>query len=234
MAQVDQLLKYQQEDSKLLKIEQEAAASEERKNFIQTKSFLNKASEKLDSLEAKALELKSILEKLNGQYKEISETLNDFENLDELVDGGADISFYKKNVLQLTERLKSIRQEINSLTKSIKDSDEEYQTLKKKVLSAQKQYPEYAEIYKKYKALKEEEMASVKAELEKLGKSIDSEIMARYQAKRSERIFPILCSVKGGRCSKCGTELSLVGKEKIESGSAYECDNCHRFLYKEQ
>jgi len=96
MAQVDQLLKYQQEDSKLLKIEQEAAVSEERKNFIQTKSFLNKASEKLDSLEAKALELKSILEKLNGQYKEISETLNDFENLDELVDGGADISFYKK------------------------------------------------------------------------------------------------------------------------------------------
>ena len=45
MAQ-EQLLKYQQEDSKLLKIEQEAAVSEERKNFIQTKSFLNKASEK--------------------------------------------------------------------------------------------------------------------------------------------------------------------------------------------
>jgi len=50
MAQVDQLLKYQQEDSKLLKIEQEAAVSEERKNFIQTKSFLNKASEKLANI----------------------------------------------------------------------------------------------------------------------------------------------------------------------------------------
>jgi len=234
MAQVDNLLKYQQEDSKLLKIEQETAASEERKNFIQTKAFLNKASDKLDSLEAKAVELGGLLEKLNGQYKEICETLNDFENLDELIDGGADISFYKKNVLQLTERLKSIRQEISSLTKSVKDADEEYQSLKKKVISAQKQYPEYAETYKKYKAGKEEEMKAVKAELEKLAKSIDPEIMARYQAKRSERIFPILCSVKGGRCSKCGTELSLIGKEKIETGAPYECDNCHRFLYKEQ
>lgn len=233
MSQVDNLLKYQQEDSKLLKIEQETAGSEERKNFVQTKAFLNKASEKLDSLEAKAVELSGILEKLNGQYKEIYETLNDFENLDELVDGGADISFYKKNVLQLTERLKSIRQEISSLTKSVKDADEEYQALKKKVIIAQKQYPEYAETYKKFKAGKEEEMLSVKKELEKLSKNIDADIMARYQAKRSERIFPILCAVKGGRCSKCGTELSLVGKEKIETGAACECDNCHRFLYKE-
>lgn len=233
MSQVDNLLKYQQEDSKLLKIEQETAGSEERKNFVQTKAFLNKASEKLDSLEAKAVELSGILEKLNGQYKEIYETLNDFENLDELVDGGADISFYKKNVLQLTERLKSIRQEISSLTKAVKDSDEEYQALKKKVIIAQKQYPEYAETYKKFKAGKEEEMLSVKKELEKLSKNIDADIMARYQAKRSERIFPILCAVKGGRCSKCGTELSLVGKEKIETGAACECDNCHRFLYKE-
>ncbi|MDE7214349.1 MAG: hypothetical protein K2N68_00740, partial [Clostridia bacterium] len=70
MAQVDNLLKYQQEDSKLLKIEQETAGSDERKNFVQTKAFLNKASEKLDALEAKALELGGILEKLNGQYKE--------------------------------------------------------------------------------------------------------------------------------------------------------------------
>ena len=170
MSQVDNLLKYQQEDSKLLKIEQETAGSEERKNFAQSKAFLNKASEKLDSLEAKAVELSGILEKLNGQYKEICETLNDFENLDELVDGGADISFYKKNVLQLTERLKSIRQEISSLTKSVKDADEEYQALKKKVIIAQKQYPEYAETYKKFKAGKEEEMLSVKKDLENFQK----------------------------------------------------------------
>lgn len=232
MAQVEQLLKYQQEDSKLLKIEQETAVSEERKNYIQTKMFLTKASEKLDNLEAKAKELASVLEQLNGQYGEIYETLSDFENVDELVDGGADVSFYKKNVFQLTERLKSIRAEVSSLSKAIKEADEEYQNLKKKVITAQKQYPEYTEAYKKFKAGKESEMNAVKAELLKLEKNIDAEIMKKYQVKRSERIFPILCEVKDGRCSKCGTELSLVGKEKIEAGTPTECDNCHRFLYK--
>lgn len=230
---VEKLLKYQQEDSKLLAIEKEAANSDERKNYTQAKNFLTKAPEKLTGLDAKARELTALLGELNKKYEEISETLNDFDNVDELVDGGADISFYKKNVLQITERLRSIKAEVAALSKSIKDADEEYQSMKKKTISVQKQYAEYSEIYKKYKESKLEEMNAVKKELAKLEKDIDPEVMRRYQIKRSERIFPILCAVKDGRCSKCGTELTLIGKEKISGGSVTECDNCHRFLYKE-
>ena len=233
MAQVEQLLKYQQKDSELLKIEAEASNSEERKNYVQAKNFLTKAPEKLEALEAKAVELTRLIDQLNKKYEEIAETLVDFENLDELVDGGADVSFYKKNVLQITERLKSIKAEVAALTKSVKDADEEYQTLKKKTIAVQKQYAEYAEVYKNYKAAKMAEMSAVQEELKKLAKGIDADVMSRYQSKRSERIFPILCSVKDGRCSKCGTELSLAGKEKISAGSVTECENCHRFLYKE-
>lgn len=233
MAQVEQLLKYQLKDSELLKIEAEAANSEERKNYVQAKNFLTKAPEKLDALEAKAVELTRLIDQLNKKHEEIAETLVDFENLDELVDGGADISFYKKNVLQITERLKSIKAEVAALTKSVKEADEEYQTLKKKTIAVQKQYAEYAEIYKNYKAAKMSEMAAVQEELKKLAKGIDPDVMSRYQSKRSERIFPILCAVKDGRCSKCGTELSLAGKEKIAAGNVTECENCHRFLYKD-
>lgn len=230
---VEKLLKYQQEDSKLLNIEREAANSDERKNYTQAKNFLTKAPEKLLSLDAKARELTALLGELNKKYAEISETLSDFDNIDEMIDGGADVSFYKKNVLQITERLRSIKAEVAALSKSIKDADEEYQSMKKKTISVQKQYAEYSEVYKKYKESKMEEMNAVKKELAKLEKDIDPEVMHKYQIKRSERIFPILCAVKDGRCSKCGTELTLIGKEKIAGGSVTECDNCHRFLYKE-
>jgi len=233
MSKIEQLLKYQQKDSELLKIEHEAANSEERKNFTQAKAFLTKAPEKLETLDAKAVELAAILEQLNKKYAEISETLGDFDNLEELVSGGADISFYRKNVVQITEKLKSIKAEVSALSKAVKDADEEYQAMKKKTISVQKQYAEYSEVYKKYKESKIGEMDLIKKELEKLEKGIDAEVMKRYQIKRSERIFPIICSVKDGRCSKCGTELSLSGKEKIAQGEAYECDNCHRFLYQE-
>lgn len=233
MAQIEQLLKYQSEDEKLLRLERETANSEERKNYSQAKAFLTKAPEKLEALDAKANELTRLLEQLNKQYAEIAETLQDFENLDELVDGGADVSFYKKNVLQITERLKSIKAEVASLTKAIKEADEEYQAMKKKTIAVQKQYAEYAETYKAYKESKLSGMNAIKRELEKIAAGLAPEVLQRYLSKRNERIFPILCAVNNGRCSKCGTELSLSAKERIESGQPTECDNCHRFLYKQ-
>lgn len=129
---------------------------------------MTKAPEKLEALDSKASELTRLLEQLNKQYADIAETLQDFENLDELVDGGADISFYKKNVLQITERLKSIKAEVAALTKAIKDADEEYSAMKKKTIAVQKQYAEYAETYKAYKESKLAEMDGIKRELEKL------------------------------------------------------------------
>ena len=233
MAQIEKLLKYQEEDSKLLQIEREAANSEEWKNYSQAKSFLTKAPDKLDAMDARARELQSLLTRLTEKYEEIAETIRDFEHIDELVEGGADISFYKKNVSQISDRLKSVRSEINALVKSVKEADEEYQALKKKTITVQKQYVDYQAAYQEYKKTKLAEMDEVKAELKKLSADISSEVMKRYEMKRSERIFPIICAVKNDRCSKCGMELSIIGKEKISGGEVTECENCHRILYKE-
>ena len=232
MTQVEKLLKYQETDEKLLKLERDLGNSEERKSFVQAKSFLTKAPEKLDALDAKAVELSALVAELNKKYQEIAETLSDFDHIDEIVDGGADISFYKKSVNQITEKLKSIKAEIASLTKAVKEAEEEYQQMKKKTIDMQKQYTESSESYKKLKESLQGEALSVKNELDALKKDIDPEVMKKYEIKRSERIFPILCAENGGRCSKCGSELSLAGKEKISSGSVVECDNCHRILYK--
>lgn len=233
MAQVQQLIKYQEVDSKLLEIEREAVNSEEWKNFSQAKSFLTKAPEKLEAMDAKAREMTEMLNSLISKYAEIEETLNDFEHLNELVDAGADLSFYKKNATSIAESIKSMKGEIASLKKSIKEADEAYQAFKKKTITVQKEYTEYSAAYQQYKKVKVAEMDGVKAELEKLEKELDPEVLKRYKTKRSERIFPIICSVNGDRCSKCGMELSILSKEKIAAGGISECDNCHRFLYKE-
>ena len=233
MSQIEKLLKYQEEDAKILKIERDTANSEEWKNYSQSKNFLTKAPEKLDAMNAKARELEADLQKINKKYEDIAETLKDFENLDDLVEEGADISFYKKNATQLLEKLKAIKAEINAITKSIKDADEEYKALKKKTISIQKQYSEFAAAYQEYKKAKIAEMDAVKEDLKKLSVDIQPEILKRYESKRSERIFPIICAVVSDRCSKCGMELSIIGKEKIAHGEVTECENCHRFLYKE-
>ncbi|MDE7401231.1 MAG: hypothetical protein K2N17_04170 [Clostridia bacterium] len=232
MSQIAQLLLYQQKDSELLKIEQEIANSEERKKYVQTQSYLKKASDKLDKLEAQSQGIVARADALNKLYGEIAETLKDFEHLDELVEEGADLSFYQRNASQIIEKIKSVKADINSLVALAKETTEEYQSLKKKVITAQNQYPELRQAYLDIKKAKQAQTDEITKELDKLAKDVDPEVLRKYQAKRSERIFPIICEIKADRCSKCGIELSIADKEKVAAGKGVECENCHRILYR--
>ena len=233
MSQIEQLLKYQQEDEKLIRLEQETASSEERKKYIQAKNFMTKAPERLDRLDANAAELERTANRLGAAYEELAEALKDFDGLDEMVQvEGANVSFYKKSALALQDKIKSIKGEINALTAKVNAADEEYKALKKEVIAMQRQYKESYAVYSAYKEQKKKEMDAIAAELKNLQKGIAPDVFAKYQTKRSERIFPIICEVKGDRCSKCGIELSLAGKEALSTGGVVECENCHRFLYR--
>ena len=232
MSQVEKLLNYQEADSRLLKVEQKLNNSTERKKYMQARSYLTKASEKLDQIEAKAQELKSNIDRLNQKYTELAETLKDFDHLDELVEQGNAISFYKKSAQTLSDDLKALMAEINTLTASIKAQVDEYQALKKNVIAAQKEYPVLQAAFKSYKDSVQVEADAIAKELKVLAKDIDADILKKYQAKRSERVFPILCQLHGDVCPMCGTSLSIAEKENAASGKVIECENCHRFLYK--
>lgn len=233
MSQISQLLLYQQKDSELLKIEQEIASSEEYKRYRQAVSFMDSASKKLDQLDARSKEILTRIDSLNATYEEISETLKDFDNLDELVESGADLSFYQRNATGISDRLKALKAEIAALVATAKETNEEFQSLKKKVIDTQRSSAEITKSYKEFKSAKQASKDEVNKELEKLAEGIDAEVMRRYKTKRSERIFPIICEIVNDRCSKCGMELSIADKDKMLSGNAVvECENCHRFLYK--
>ncbi len=232
MSQVEKLLKYQEADSRLLKVEQKLNSSDERKKYVQSRSYLSKASEKLDQIEAKAQELKNSIERIQQKYAELAETLKDFDNLEGLVEDGNSISFYKRSAQSLSEEIKALKAEINSLSAAMKEQVEEYQALKKNVIAAQKEYPKLQEEYKKYKNSVQAEADEITKELKSLAKDIDSDVLKKYQAKRSERVFPILCKLQGDVCPMCGTSLSIAEKENAAAGKVIECENCHRFLYR--
>ena len=155
MAQLQAILKYQEIDAKIFKIERELSASEERKEYVKVKKLLESAPEKLDALEMKARSLRAEADELMKQYERLEETLKDFDNLDELVTGGADISFYRKKAQLKIEQLKKMRADLTALTAAIKATDEEYQKAKKQILSVEKKAPEIIKKYKELKAAKD-------------------------------------------------------------------------------
>ena len=231
MSQLQAILNYQEIDKKLYKIERELAGCEERKEYVKYKKFLETAPEKLDSLEVKATALKAESAEISKKYLQVEETLKDFEHLDDLVTGGADIAFYKKKAQSISEQLKKLKADLAALTANIKAVDAEYQKLKKQVISAQKQYGEVSEKYKAVKAARDNERKEIEAELSALVKEIPAQMLEVYNTKRKERIFPVVGELTGNRCPFCSMEPPLAARNKLTGGATIECDNCHRLIF---
>ena len=231
MSQLQAILKYQEVDQKLYKLERELAGSEERKEYVKIKKFLEGAPEKLDSLEVKATALKTEALELTKKYLETEENLKEFDHLEELIKGGADISFYQKKAQSIVDQLKKIKADLNALTENIKATDAEYQKLKKQVISAQKQYGEVSEKYKAVKTARDAERKEIEAELSGLASDVPAAMMEVYQTKRKERIFPVVGELTGNRCPYCSMEPPLAARNKLTGGGTIECDNCHRLIF---
>lgn len=229
MSQLQAILQYQEIDRKLFKLENELAESEERKKYVKLQKFLKTAPEKLDSLEVKATSLKAEAESVVKKYEQAEAALSDFEHIDELVESGADVSFYKKKAQSVYEQLKKLKAEIGALTENIKTTDAEYQKLKKQVIAAQKQYGEAQEAYKAVKASKEGEKKEIETALAAAAKEVGEELLARYQTKRKEKLFPVVGELYSGRCPYCSMEPPIAAQSKLPTG--VDCDNCHRILF---
>ncbi len=232
MSILNEMLAYQEEDAKLLKIEQEISKSEERKKFVQAKKFIEAAREKLDAQEARAGELRQLVGKLTERYKEIQDSIAECATVDENVDDGG-ISYYKRSAQQLSDTLRGLKGELNKLIEEIEKACDEYKKIKKQTIEMQKQYKEYDEKYKELKASREAEVNEMKKSLVALAKNIPADKLEKYKTKRKEKIFPILVPLTGGRCGSCRYDLSVVQQSKLDGGNVIECEHCGCFIYKQ-
>lgn len=224
------ILNYQETDKKLYAIEKEIAESEANKLYRKLRTFLKTAPEKVDALDAKANSLRAMSQELMQKYEQLELLLADFANIEELIAGGADISFYKKKAQSVAEQVKKLKADIRSLTENIQATDEEYKTLKKKVKAATKQYETAKEEYDKVKSAVEKERTEYKTQLEEQAKQIEESVLNRYLTKRKEGTpFPIVAQIVGERCPICGMELPVAARGNLSKG--VECESCHRILF---
>lgn len=232
MTELEILLKYQDVDNKLIAIEQEIARSEERKNYFTAKKFLEKAAPKLEMLDNKAVDLNKRAESLTRDYIALIQEVKEFDKIDELVDGGADVDFYLRSAQGVSEKLRVLKQEINNLVSTIKSIQEEYKSMKKQTITVNKQFKEYKVKYGELKDSKSKEMEKLTAELEGIEKKAKGGYIEIYKTKRRERLYPVACPEVGDRCGYCKMEIPIAYQSKLDSGDLIECDSCHRLLYK--
>ncbi|MCD8205460.1 MAG: hypothetical protein LUD29_02455 [Clostridia bacterium] len=232
MPQIDLILRYQEKEKELRKIEREINSTPERKAYAQARSQAIHVSEELKQFSDKASQMQTELSGIIAAVGTIEDQLRDFENLEELVEEGADLSFYKKNAQKLAAEIRMMKSRASKIIPEYKKTLEDMGTLRKQYVPLQKACNgELGEAYKKVMAARKPERDRISAEMTEMAKEIDPSLMKKYEVKRQEKVFPIVVPVSGDRCSGCGTELTLIEKENIQKSEVVECENCGKLLY---
>lgn len=228
---IDALLKYQEVDAKLNKIDSELSKSEERQKFMSARKYLEGVSDLIAKLEQKSAELSANYNNIVNKQNSIKEQITEFHHSLEIVEDEAGASFLLKKADELFAVLKSIEEETSKIETEMKNTIKEYVNVVSTFKKAKEQYAVYREKYVQLKDKYADERKSIIDELEKLKKDVEPSLMERYLKKREDKIFPVLFEVKNGFCGACGMEVPSATDARLKAGEIIECDQCRRLMY---
>ena len=231
MSVLSELLEYQTVDAQVRKIEQEVSSSEENKKYAQANKFMKSAPERFEAQDRRAAELAALREDLIRRAEDIARQIAEYSELDEMVEEGGDVSFYKKDAQALLDRLRALKGEMQKLNSDIAATVEEYERFKKQGAAMQKQYKEYKVRRDELVASRKEEANALQARLKEIAARIPPETLKKYLQKRKENIFPIVVPLNGSMCV-CGMDFPLALRDRLAGGNVVECEHCRRFVYK--
>ena len=192
---------------------------------------MKSAPERFEAQDRRAAELAALREDLVRRAEDISKQIAEYSELDEMVEEGGDVSFYKKNAQTLLDRLRALKGEMQKLNADIAATVEEYERFKKQGAAMQKQYKEYKAKRDELVNNRKDEVNRLKAQLKSIAEKIPAETLAKYQQKRKENIFPIVVPLNGNMCV-CGMDFPIALQERLAGGNVVECEHCRRFVYK--
>ena len=228
---IEGLLAYQKADAKLREIEKTLAESVERKKAMNAKKYLDGVVDNVNKLDDKASELISAYEQATKEQLKLKEQEEELlRALDEAADENA-VAYLIKKVDELIGKIRVLGSKATKIEEEIQSVLKEYTTIRNTSKAAQAQYSEYGVKYNELKKSLKEKKDEVDAELEKLKKSVDPQLMERYLKKRADKIYPVMYAVKGNDCGACNMELSAAELNKLKKGEVIECGNCGRLLY---
>ena len=228
---IEQLLKYQEVDAGLRKIEVELAGSEARKKAVVAKKYLEGVDENVMKLDVKAAELAHIYETLREEIKKLDEQREEFNGALETAEDENALNYLAKKIDEVLAKVKNLAQETNRVADAMQSVYKDYAVIYKSTKAMKEQLTENGAKYNELLASKQEERSAIEEELKKLAKDVDPKLMERYLAKRKAKVFPIVYAANGDFCGACNYGLSGGEIYRLKTGEVIECEKCGKLLY---
>lgn len=227
---IQEILKYQQIDGELRKLEQELAQLPERKKATEMQNNLKAGQTRLAVVEQNAQKTTENFAKAKAYYDDLFikiETLSkaiadaDLEKIRELQRA-------KSNFYQMIEKLEKELSKINAQLTMVNN---EYNSIIKNAKLAKTQLDALKVKFAESKQRLEPQIAKLKADLASQAKKVDKNILEKYNAKRESK-FPVFVKNINGTCGGCRMAISASKMRDFISSEYIECENCGRIIIK--
>ncbi len=228
---IKEILQYQDLDAKLVSIEKEIANSPAKLTANKMVEYVKSAQKTLVSLEQNASNLIAEFDKLNEQYQS---ALKDVDKMTKQKLDSMSVEELREKAnlaTQINSNILTIERNISLLSDKIATILKDFEKTKKQAQSAKLKFEHNKTEYLKFVATKQESMHKLRAELAKVEKSVDKDILKKYKELRADNKFPIFVPLVNEACGGCVMHQPRARLDELKTDKILECENCHRIIY---
>lgn len=228
---MQEIIKYQEIDAEIRKMEDRLEGSENRKIAREKQDNLKEILKELEKIEKASLALSEQYRKATLLYNDFVQRLEKFEKeLEKLED--KNIEGLKELALSYAAKAETLESQIEVLSKKIDAADKAWEKYMDSAKKTREVLDSYKASYAKEKAMMVPQIEKMKKELALQGEKIEPSLLAKYKSKSDSKNFPIIYPVNKGRCGFCRVEISASKLSDLSKKGIIECENCGRFVYK--
>lgn len=228
---MENILKYQELDGKLVQLERKLAASND-------KAVMNKMIQCVKDAQNKSFELESQAKKMTEEYvslkKEYDKNIKLIKELtskesSELTVEEMEEIFNKINLV--SSNLFMIERNLNIQLVNIKNILKEFENTKIAAIKAKETHKESKAKYEALVAEINPKMEAVKKEMLELESSINEKLLAKYKAVKRDNVYPVFVTLNNGNCGGCRMMIPMGKVNKIKTDGYIVCEHCGRVIY---
>ncbi|MCK9574889.1 MAG: hypothetical protein WCX32_02745 [Clostridia bacterium] len=231
-APIDKILKYQELDREVLKLERELFGSDAKKNINNAVQFVKDAQNKSINLEREAKDLIVDYENLNKTFEDNFKKAQilytrETESLKE-----EELKLFLSQISAVSVNLSIIERKLFNQSQKVEEILKNFEDTKNSIMKARKLHSDSKEVYQKIAGIKEPMISKLKKQLAELETSIDKKIMDKYKAARQDHIFPVFVPLAANSsCGACGMQIPSSKMTILKSSGIMDCEHCRRIIY---
>ena len=226
-----EILKYQELDGQIRRLEKELAELPERKKAADLQNRLKAGQVRLATVEQNAQKTVENFDKAKAYYEELFVKIETLSKA--IADAGLekvkDLQKAKSNFYQMIEKLEK---ELSKISAQLTMVNNEYSAIIKNAKIAKTQLDEQRVKFAASKQRLEPQIAKLKAEQQVQAAKVDKTILDKYNAKRESK-FPVFVKNINGTCGGCRMAISASKMREFNSSAYIECENCGRIIIKD-